>query len=558
VAELQNLVGRDRRRQLSLTIATVPANHDRGAIGVANHLRENLRRAGIDATVDPMAPEALLRAVLVNQEFDLVVARYPCSGRPDELRTLLQSSYGEEAGWQNPFGFSSVDVDELLARQRRQAGADRVATVRQLQERAVELQPFTVVAFDDRIAAARADRFDGWPTGGPADVPDYLGAERTDEATTLRPAITEVRASRNLNPVAVEYRDGNPVTPLLYEPLVRRLAEGPTPWLARSIRWQEDPLSATVTLRDAAWHDDTPVTPDDVAFTYAFLADTSLGSLDTPVPTTWRRGAVSLVESASARDESVALTFTTTNRTVARRALTVPVLPAHVWREFTGRADVAGIDLVGGTTEALVRPTESPVGSGPLAVESATADQSVTLSAFAGHFLARGDTAGIPDRVAAPPDFDRAAFTVAPSEDAVAELLAAGDADVTGGDLHPDTVPRVSRAEAVSLLVDRSTAFYLVGYNCRRQPLSNQRFRRVVARHLDRDHVVSTAFRNYARAAEAPIAGRWTPPELAWTGTARLAFLGENGELDVPAAREAFREAGYQYREDLLITRGAD
>ena len=52
------------------------------------------------------------------------------------------------------------------------------------------------------------------------------------------------------------------------------------------------------------------------------------------------------------------------------------------------------------------------------------------------------------------------------------------------------------------------------------------------------------------------MSGRWTPPELAWSGTARLAFLGEHGELDVAAAREAFRAAGYTYEDDRLVTRG--
>ena len=557
VGELRNLAGRRRRRQLSLTIATLPATHDAVALGIGNHLRENLTRAGVDAGVEPMAPAPLLRAVLVNHEFDLVVVRYPSRGRPDELHTLLHSTYGEEAGWQNPFGFSSVAVDELLDRQRAEAGDARVSTVRRLCERAVELQPFTVVAFGDRIAAAREDRFAGWPAGGPTGVPDYLDVAPTGDATELRPAITDGRPTRNLNPLAAEFRDGNPVTPLLYEPLVRRLAGSPTPWLARSINWTDDPLSATVTLRDSAWHDENPVTPEDVAFTYEFLADTSLGELDPPVPSPWRRGAVSLVEAATVRDGSVRVTFTTPEPAVARRALSVPVLPAHVWREHTDRADVAGIDIAGGTTEALVRPNETPVGSGPLAFESATDDRSVTLSAFEGHFLARGDTAGLPDRVADPPPFDRATFAVAPSEAAAAELLADGEADVTADGIHADTVPQVTRADDVSVLVDRVTPFYIVGYNCRRRPLSNQRFRRVIARLLDRNHLVSAAFRHYARAAEVPLSGRWAPPDLEWTGTARLAYLGEDDTLDVEAARDAFRDAGYQYRDDRLVSRGA-
>lgn len=556
VGELRNLMGRERHRQLSLSIATLPANHDPAAIRTANHLRSNLQRAGIEVSVSAMAPDALLREVLVNHQFDIYVGRYPSEGRPDELRTLLHSSYGEEAGWQNPFGFSSVDVDERLDRQRIQGGEARTETVGALQERIVELQPFTVVAVADRIAAARSDRFTGWDEAGPTSLVDYLELARTGDASTLRPAITDVRPTRNLNPIAVEHRDRNPVTHLLYEPLLRRLDGDPTPWLARSITWADDPLSATVTLRDTAWHDGTPIAPSDVAFTYEFLQDTSLGELDTPVPTSWRRGAASLVDTATVRDEAVHLEFGTPNPAVARRALELPVLPAHVWREFTGAADVAGIDIVGGTTEALVRENREPVGSGPLQVVDTNPEQSLSLERFDGHFLARGDTEGLPDRVADTPVFDRAAFELAPSEDAAVELLADGEADVAADELHADTVPAVSRAGDLSLLVSRTPPFYLVGYNCRRSPLSNQRFRRVVARLLDREHLVTAAFRDYARATQVPLSGRWVPDALAWDGTAQLPFLGADGEVDVEAARDAFREAGYQYDDDRLVTRG--
>ncbi|WP_254840280.1 ABC transporter substrate-binding protein [Natronomonas marina] len=558
VGELQNLVGRERRRQLSLSIATVPASQDAYAIRLANHLRENLESAGIGVSVSPMAPDVLLREVLVNHRYDIYVGRYPSRGDPDELRTLLHSAYGEEAGWQNPFGFSSVAVDDLLEEQRTVGGGERVATVRRLQDRVVELQPFTVVAFADHIAAARTERFDGWMAGGPTRPTDYLRLRRDGEESTLRPVVNDVRPTKNWNPLAVEYRNRSRVVDLLYEPLVRWPAGSPVPWLARSVDWDEGAgsLTATVPLRETPWHDGEPVTPADVAFTYEFLTDTSLGGMDTPVPTPWRRGAVSLVDDATVRDGTIHMTFTTDNPAIARRALEVPILPEHVWSEYSDAADLAGIDLVGGTTEALVRTNEDPVGSGPLRFVSATTDRSLELETFESHFLYRGDTGGIPDGIAGPPAFDRAAFTVAPSEDAAAELLEAGDADATADGLHAGTVPRVTRTGALSLLVARAEPFYLLGYNCRRAPLSNQRFRRVVARHVDRESLVSSAFGGYADPAEAALKGRWVPDVLEWDGTARLSFLGEDGDLDVEAARAAFREAGYQYDGDRLVTRG--
>ena len=555
IGEIRNLVGRDRNRQLSLSVATVPASRDAYAVRIANHLRENLEQAGIDVSVPLMKPDVLLRETLVNQEFDLVVWRYPGRGDPDELRTLLHSSYGEEAGWQNPFGFSDVTLDDALDRQRRLGGRERVEAVREIQNRIVEYQPFTVVGFADHIAAARTGRFDGWTNDGVTDATDYLRAERTGDERTLRPAIRDRRPTQNRNPIAVEFRDEASVLDLLYEPLVRRVDEEAVPWLARTVEF--DGSTARLGLRETAWHDGTPLTADDVVFTYEFLQDTSLGGLDTPVPTPWRRGAVSLVDDISAGDGELEIEFATDQPPVARRALEVPMLPEHVWTEYTDAADLAGIDIVGGTTEALVRANEEPVGSGPLRFVGATGERSLVLEAFESHFLARGDDEGIPDPYAGPPAFDRAEFDVAPSKETAVEVLQQGDGDVTADGLQADMVTQVSRSEAMSLLVSRADPFYFVGYNCRRSPLSNQRFRRVVARHLDRAFLVSAAFEGYADAAEAPLKHRWTPDDLAWDGAATLPFLGEEGDLDVEAARNAFREAGYQYEDGRLVTRGA-
>ena len=555
IGEIQNLAGRDRNRQLSLSIATAPASRDVYAVRIANHLREGLEQAGIDVSVPLMQPDVLLRETLVNQEYDLVVWRYPGRGTPDELRTLLHSSYGEEAGWQNPFGFSNVALDEALDRQRQLGGRERVETVHEVQNHVVQYQPFTVVAFADHIAAARTDRFAGWTGGGVTDATDYLRADRTGEEGTFRPVVRDLRPTRNRNPMAVEFRDQANVLDLLYEPLVRRVDGEAVPWLARSVDF--DGSTARLRLRETDWHDGTPVTADDVAFTYEFLQDTSLGELDTPVPTPWRRGAVSLVDRASAGDGELGIEFATDRPAVARRALEVPILPEHVWTEYTGAADLAGIDIVGGTTEALVRANEEPVGSGPLQFVSATEDRSLVLEAFESHFLVRGDDEGIPDPYADPPAFDRAEFDVAPSKEAAVEILRQDEGDVTADGLQADVAAQVSRSGEVSLLVSRGDPFYFVGYNCRRPPLSNQRFRRVVARHLDRSFLTSVAFEGYANAAEAPLKGRWTPDDLAWNGTASLPFLGEAGTLDVEAARNAFREAGYQYDDGRLVTRGA-
>jgi peptide/nickel transport system substrate-binding protein len=564
MGNVRNLLGRREADQLSLSIATMPASEDPYAVRIATRLADNLRASGIDTMLDPVRPNVLFRDILVNHDFDLYVARYPSYDEPDELRSMLYSPYAEEAGWQNPFGFGDLTFDDLLDEQRSVEGVDRVETIHEIQRWIVREQPFTVVCFPDRLGAVRRDRFDGWPSSGPERPTDYFGIDRVGSETTLRMLLRNDRITRNRNPIAVEYRDQENLTGLLYDPLVRPMRSAPSsdpepiPWLAGSLEWEGDEtLSATVRLRETPWHDGEPVTARDVAFTYEFLADTSLGEFDTPVPTPWRRGRISLVDSTEVLDDRrLRISFTTGNRRVARRALVVPILPAHVWRDRTAPADLAGLELGGPTTRALVHSNEAAIGSGPLQFVGASVDESVSLEVFPDHFLYTGRNDGIPDRFSEGESFDRIEFTVAPSHDAAVQILSDGGADATADGLRPDVAPRVLREDDLSLTVRGSDSFYHVGYNCRRAPMVDPNFRRAVARHIDREAAVSDALDGYGVPSQTPLKGRWVPGGLRWDGEARLPFFGTDGDFDSAAARAAFQDAGYQYDDERLIRRG--
>ncbi|MFW5977667.1 MAG: ABC transporter substrate-binding protein [Halohasta sp.] len=559
IGEVQSLAGRSELEQLSLRISTVPASEDPYAVWIANHLADNLEASGVDTTVDPMSYDVFLREVLINHEFDLYVGRYPRVRDPDELRSMLYSAYSEEQGWQNPFGFSDPELDELLDEQRNLSGDERVELTKDIQQRITEQVPFVVLAVADRLSAFRTDRFSGWPDGGLANPTDYLSFERAGDETTLELLLQNGRITNNRNPLAVEYRNRGTLMGLLYDPLVRA-PDGvgdPIPWLARDIAWEEsEPVAATVRLRETPWHDGRSVTADDVAFTYEFLADTSLGDYDTAIPTPWRRSHVSLVDSVTVEaDDRLRIEFVTPNRSLAYRGLSVPILPKHIWRERSGTAEVAGVDLGSRTTNALVDPNDSAIGSGFLQFDDTVSKESLSLTAFPEHFLWDGNTEGIPSRFGETQPFDSVEFTVVPSQDAAVQVLEEDDADAPAERLQASIVARVEDSDDVSLTRKRPFSFYHVGCNCRRSPLADPGFRQVLARHLDRSAVVDEAFDGYGTPSEVPLRGKWVPEELEWNGDASLPFLGSGGEVAVERTREAFRGAGYQYDGDELVRR---
>jgi peptide/nickel transport system substrate-binding protein len=108
----------------------------------------------------------------------------------------------------------------------------------------------------------------------------------------------------------------------------------------------------------------------------------------------------------------------------------------------------------------------------------------------------------------------------------------------------------------------RSAAFYYVGYNARRAPLSNPRFRGIVASLIDKTTLIDQAFAGYARPAASPLAAspEWVPDDLRW-GDDRdrdpvYPFRGEDGAVDIEAVREALEEMGYRYdASDELLAR---
>lgn len=576
VGSAESLLARDTPARASVSIKTVPTDDDPKALRIARHLAGNLESVGVRAQVVPMRYEALLRDVLMNQAFDLYVAEHPGWNDPDFLRPLLHSRFAEEAGWQNPTGYADLEVDDLLERQRRQRGEERLATLEEIQHAIVRDQPFSVVAFPDDVGAFRTDRFGGgFPPRRTAPL-DYLRIERASEpattsssgnesgddsagptmrSSTLRVALADPRPTENLNPLAAEFRDGEAITGLLYDSLGVTRAGEVLPWMADSWAWESPPQGgrrAEVTLREGlTWHDGTSLTAADVAFTYRFLADTSLGEQASPIPAPRFRGPASLVLGVDAVDRStVRFDFPDGSGHVLARAFTVPVLPSHVWRERSGPATIAGIDTNETVTEALVANNLSPVGSGPLQVEDVSKRESLSMSRFDDHFLHRGPA---DERLSAYGfELDRLRFVVVPTGAAAVSLMAESDVDAITSGVELSAVPKIGRVRDVQLATTPARSFYHVGFNVRRRPLGNPRFRRAVARLLDKAHLVDDVLGGYGVPAASPLARhRALAPQLEFDGTdPELPFPGEDGVLDVERAKDAFREAGYRYSND--------
>jgi peptide/nickel transport system substrate-binding protein len=147
-----------------------------------------------------------------------------------------------------------------------------------------------------------------------------------------------------------------------YEPLVYINAlknNATTPMLAKSWQWSPDKKSLTFTIRDGVkWNDGTPMTADDVAFTFNLMKANP--GLD--INALWS----SILSSVTASGDTVTVQFKAAAEPYFYYvAGDTPILPEHVW----------------GTGDAAKDPTKfqdaKPVGTGPYSVSSCSANNIV-------------------------------------------------------------------------------------------------------------------------------------------------------------------------------------
>lgn len=551
---LRNLSGRAETDQPILRIKVLPNDVDPFSSQIASHLAAGLEAAGIDARLVPTGAEALYQELLFGGEFDLYVAKLPQPPQPDPdvLYPLLHSRFSAELGWQNPFGFTNLNCDELLAAQRAPSDT-RKQTVDELQTLLAQTQPFVPIYLPEMVTAVRSDRVRGWETAV-QELPYGLLRVSPVEGKTLRLVSTDDRIGSNRNPISAIHHQNQSLIELLYEPLVVTTSERRLPWLATEVDWDDEPLTATVELREGLrWHDGEPLTADDVVFSYQFIADTSRDSATNPIPAPRFRGESTLIEDSTAQtDRQLTIEFIETTQPVAEQALSVPIVPPHHWEAYTELVSVAGVEIDADTTEALITDNAEAVGSGPFMFSEATAGEQIVFSRFDDHFLRTTDD----DRLAdfhGGPAVETLEVELITSHTGAVELLSVDGVDATFSPISPGAIDLLADESAITTHTHRSESIYHIGFNTRYSPLSNPNFRRLVARLVDKAFLVDEVFDGFGEPVASPLAGTdWLAASLEWTGDADPAvpFIGVNGTVNEGAARDAFREAGFRYNDE--------
>ena len=302
----------------------------------------------------------------------------------------------------------------------------------------------------------------------------------------------------------------------LFLPLLRMRPDmTAAPGLAE--RWEvEGDSLVTFHLRDdVRWHDGTPTTAEDVAFTFRAIKDPATAFSDPVRFAAW--DSVEVVDSVTVRfrvrpgpDRLFGWTLTA-------------IAPAHLL------ADVPAAEM------ARASFNQAPTGNGPFRFVSRRANDRVVFEA---------DTA-FPEALGGRPNVDRLVYRVIPESTARVAELVAGGVDLALAYPLDDLAQLVGGRSAIESEA-RQVSF--VGWNARRPPLGDPRVRTALSLAIDRREIVAARREGHGSVAVAAV-----PPDH-WAFHDGLAPL----PYEPGRARALLAEAGYLDRDgDGVLEDGA-
>lgn len=302
------------------------------------------------------------------------------------------------------------------------------------------------------------------------------GAEGIQKGGTL--IIGTTQAPRHLNGgVQSGIATALPSTQLFASPLRFDDQWNPQPYLAKSWELSEDGQSLTLQLQEnAKFHDGTPITSEDVAFSImAIKANHPFSTMLAPV------------ESVDTPDPHTAIIRMSQPHPAIVLAMSpalAPIMPKHVYGD--------GSDL-----KSHPRNSRDVVGSGPFKLAEFQPGQRIVLEKFDGYFLQ--DL----------PYLDKIIISITPDtqtlllnvERGAIQMAAFMTSSVDLKRMQANPQVRVSNEGFEGI-----GAINWLAFNTAKAPLSDVRVRKAIAHAIDKDFILRALMGGFAKSADSPIA----------------------------------------------------
>ncbi|HET9002322.1 MAG TPA: ABC transporter substrate-binding protein [bacterium] len=503
-----------------LVLVTWPQAQDPQQYESARIAADGMRRLGLKVTVRPMPWEQLADYIWYSREkWDMttwqMVGR-PERSDPDELLVNLFSSSTAKDGY-NFIGFIDSKYDAIAQAQREATDPNqRKQLVEQAQKMLADAQPYTFLVNPKTPYAYNNEVWDsktiveqkgiGIKNFWTFDQATPKGAQKDMVLNNQEPV-------KAINPLYISGKIDSWITELIWDRLVRVGPDGlPRPWAASAYKWV-NPTTIDVTLRAGMkFHDGTPVTPEDVIFSFS-------APKGDKVP--MYKPFVANVKNIQKVDATT-LRFVLEKPSAAFLTSTLGklnIVPQHVWAPM-----LQGLEGKKENAESLQEKT--PVGSGPFKFVSWTRNQEVVLEANPQHWAA--------------PKMHRWILRGVSNVEAALGALRNGELNFLSDYLgDPSVLAKLSRDDhRITVVASTDIGMQFIGYNERRPPFNDVNFRRALTMVTDRNMIRLVAYKGYGEMADSPVSRA-----LAFwhaTGLPQYAY-------NVAAAKDLLKKAGYEW-----------
>ncbi|MBI2048666.1 MAG: hypothetical protein HYT30_01940 [Parcubacteria group bacterium] len=314
-----------------------------------------------------------------------------------------------------------------------------------------------------------------------------------------------VGTPRFVNPLLAQSDPDRDVSALVYSGLMRATPDNRfIKDLAADMQISEDGTTYTFVIRDDAYfHDGTPVTAADVAFTIAMAQQPDIKS---PRRADWEGVSVEDVD-----EKTVRITLPHPYAPFLENA-TLGILPKHLWQN---------VPIEEFPFHEL---NTHPIGSGPFmfkkaSVNSSGAPERYTLAAYPQFTLGR-------------PYLDTIVFNFYPNEDEVFAALARGKIESIAG-IAPTAVDRLG--EGVHIVRAPLPRIFGVFFNQgKSNALMDTSVRKALSLALDREKIIDDNLHGYGVAVTEPVLpDTFSPQEASTTAPIASGIEAANALLDV-------------------------
>lgn len=298
----------------------------------------------------------------------------------------------------------------------------------------------------------------------------------------------------------------------LFAQLVRpdNNTDQPVPDLAQAWEISKDGLTYTFHLRDAVFHDGTPVTAGDVKFTMdLIMAPTTTGGFRTnmgPLKSTNVIDAKT-VQMVMSEPYGPFLTMLQYN---------IPVLPEHA--------------LQGQDINKPTKFVENPIGAGPYRWKEVVQGDHITLTAFDKYW----DGA---------PKIPQVIYEIIADVDTQIAKLKAGELDFVM--VEPSQIASIQGSN-VQMSYANQTNYYYMGVNDQRPLFKDYRVRQAMAMALNRQSMLKDVYLNHGQLIASPI-----DPTMAWAFDKSL----QPWPYALNQAKALLQQAGCTIKNGVLTSR---